>query len=226
MADNISVKDATGATQTVRMKDVSGVKVPTAMLVDATGSQQINEQSKAASIPVALPNDQALIGRGIVTPGATFTRPSNTTPYASGQLVGNSVTAASVTPLSFTAARFATGGFRINAAIIAKSSVGTSGATFRVHLFDSAPTIASGDGAAFSTTGAGNGSSPTWLGSVDVTITQVFTDGAMGRAAIGPPSNFIKKGTGQTIVALIEARGAYTPTSAEVFTVILEIEQA
>lgn len=225
MSDNINVKDSSGVVRTIRAIDLSGVLLNVAMISNGAGTQLIGAQSSSGSLPVVLPTDMPLIGRGIVTPTASFTRPANTTAYASGQLVANNTVAGNVNAMTITGARYSGGGFRVNAAIIAKSGTGITNANFRVHLFDTAPTVANGDGGAFSTTGAGGGSAPTWLGSVDVSVTQVLSDGAIGRAAFGPPSCFIKKSSGQTIAALLEARGAYTPANAEVFGLSLEIEQ-
>jgi hypothetical protein len=105
------------------------------------------------------------MSRNIVS--ARFTRPSDTTAYASGDLVANSTTAGSVVPMSFPA---------------------------------------------WSTSQAAS-----YLGSVDVTVDKAFTDGAAGLATVE-----INCG-GPNLYGLLEARGAYTPTSAGVFNVTLEI---
>jgi hypothetical protein len=140
---------------------------------------------------------------------ARFTRPADTTAYASGDLVANSTTAGSVVPLSY-----AVGGgvFQIRRVRIFKSGTSTTNAAFRVHLYTASMTAANGDNAAWSTNRAAN-----YLGSVDVTVDKAFTDGAAGVATV--EANCAVPGT---LYALIEARGAYTPASAEVFNVVLE----
>lgn len=150
---------------------------------------------------------------------ATFTRPADTTPYASGDLVANSTTAGSVTPLQLTAARMPGGSFLVNRLRLRKSGSGTTNATFRAHLFSAAPTVANGDNGALSMTG-----SASYIGRADLDLTQSspFSDGAAGQA----DTNFlVSLASGQVIWALIEARGAYTPVSAETFTLAAEVAQ-
>ena len=157
-----------------------------------------------------------------INPTATFTRPGDTTAYASGDLVANSTTAGSVVAPVFTVSRsaVATGQeFRIDRIKIAKSTVTTTNASFRIHLFKVAPvTVANGDNAAFSTTGVAG-----YLGFFDITALQAFTDGAAGFIATG--ANAITIDTTSTIACLVEARGAYAPGNAEVFTLTLEVVQ-
>jgi len=221
MADNISVKDATGATQTVRMKDVSGVKVSLNILSDQTGSPIINEQTAAGSIPVALPTDQALRGRGMILASDNFTRPADTTTYAANDTVANSTVAGSVTPLTFVAARYNGGSGFITGARISKTTNVTTNAQFRLHIFDAAPTMASGDNAALSCSGINN-----WIGSIDIAVGQAFTDGAAGRAAGSSPAIMFDKSSGTNLYGILQALAAYGPGNAEVFTVALEIEQS
>lgn len=149
-------------------------------------------------------------------PSANFTRPSDTTAYASGDLVANSTTAGSVTPMSWPVSRVAGSGGMIRRARIRKSGTGITNASFRLHLYSVAPTAANGDNGAWSTSGAAN-----YLGAIDVTVDKAFTDGAAGNGApnAGSEINF----TSDTVYGLLEARGAYPPASAEVFTVDLEV---
>ena len=121
-----------------------------------------------------------------INPSASFTRPGDTTAYASGDLVANSTTAGSVVAPVFTIGRSASGfgqQFRIDRIKISKSTVTTTNASFRVHLYRIAPTVANGDNSAFSTSGAAND-----LGFYDVIVDQAFTDGATGFVIGGPES--------------------------------------
>lgn len=151
---------------------------------------------------------------------ATFTRPADTTAYANGDLVANSTTAGSVVPMSFTALQSVNRGGRIKAAKVAFSDTVLTNASFRLHLYNASPVPANGDNGAWSTSLVAN-----YLGYIDCTVAQAFTDGAAGRAvavaATGDGINF----TSATVYGLLAATAAYTPTSAEVFTVTLEIEQ-
>ena len=143
---------------------------------------------------------------------AKFTRPSDTTAYASGDLVANSTTAGSVAALALSVTP---GALQIRRVRIVTSSTSVTNASFRVHLYTASPTAANGDNAAWSTSKVAN-----YLGSVDVTVDKAFTDGAWGGA-----TTEINCSTAGTIYALIEARGAYTPTSAGTFTVTLETDR-
>lgn len=156
---------------------------------------------------------------------SSFNRPANTTAYAAGRLVANSTTAGSVTPLSFAnASRVAGDCFRIERVRLTVSSTSLTTASFIIHFFESSPTVSVGDNAAFdssgtlSTTGAA-----TWSGSVPVTLTMAGSDGATG---IGVPGVGVgitmAPQSGTTVYALIEANSAYTPTSGETITVIIE----
>lgn len=151
-----------------------------------------------------------------IVSGVRFARPADTTAYASGDIVANSTTAGSVVPVAFADATAGPGFPAIIKRIqLLKSAASATNATFRVHLFTVAPTVTSGDNAAIViATGAAG-----YLGQFDIASMQTFTDGAAGFIAADV---VIRK---QTIYALLEARGAYTPASAETFTLSLEVAQ-
>lgn len=144
----------------------------------------------------------------------TVTRPADTTAYASGDLVANSTTAGSVVPITLSNLCNGPGqSAQIRRVRLRTSSTSVTNASFRVHLFSTATiTAANGDNGAFSVSAAAG-----YLGQVDVTVGQAFTDGAVGTAT----TEINLYGT-STVYALIEARGAYTPTSAGTFTVSVE----
>lgn len=151
---------------------------------------------------------------GLVAQG--FTRPADTTAYASGDLVANSTTAGSVVPMAFGDITRGPGlSSRVRRVRLVKSAASVTNASFRLHLFNVLPTVTSGDNAAIviATGSAG------YVGHVDITIAQTFTDGAADQATT--EMNIAS----QAIWGLLEARGAYTPTSAEVFAVTLEVER-
>ena len=99
---------------------------------------------------------------------------------------------------------------------IRKTGTSVTNASFRLHLYSASPTAANGDNGSWSTDKAAE-----YLGALDVTVDKAFTDGAAGNGApsTGSEINF----TSDTIYGLLEARGSYTPASAEVFTVDLEV---
>lgn len=190
MADNYEVKDAAGATIEIDAQEVSaGVY---SNRVKATGY--------------------------IANPSANFTRPSDTNVYASGDLVANSTTAGSVTPMQFTVAREAASSFMLRRAKLLKSGTSLTNAWFRLHLYRSSPTPSNGDNGAWLTGHSG------YLGAFDFVCDRAFTDGASANA--GNPINgseiSVKLASGQIVYGLLEARAAYTPASAEVFTIELE----
>jgi hypothetical protein len=180
-------------------------------------------KTAAESLSVAPASDAVFTALGVATnPTATFTRPADTTAYASGDLVANNTTGASVAAMSLTVARVTAGSFMLRRLKLHKSGTSTTSASFRVHLFRSPPeTVTNGDNGAFSVSGVAD-----YIGAWDVTTDRAFTDGAAG---IGVPviggDMTIKLASGTTISALIEARAAYTPASAEVFTITADVLQ-
>jgi hypothetical protein len=221
MADNLDVKDAAAATKTLRTKDLGSQHLPYHAMMDSSGAEMLGEKVTASSMPVALPTNQALLGRGIANPSDSFQRPATNPTYASGQLVANHGTAASVVALSFgSSARFSTGGGIVLKARLQKSTTGLSGAAFRLHIYSAAPTgVANGDTGAWSTNIAN------YLDSIDVTIDKAFVDGAYGVGAAVSPGIAFKLASGSSLKGLLEARGSYTSPNSEVFTATLEIQQ-
>ena len=157
----------------------------------------------------------------IVNPSSNFTRPANTTTYATGQLVANSTTAGSVAPLSWTAARVSAGNFRITRTRMSLSSKSVTSTSFRVHYFNASTAVQNGDGATFD---------PTTLADevceMDVTISLAGNDVSLGYGAPNQGvSCDVALGSGSTLYGLVEARAAYGPGSGETITVIPEIHQ-
>lgn len=146
-------------------------------------------------------------------PSSSFARPADTTAYASGDLVANSTTAGSVTPLSFTVAATSGAAAMIRRARLSKTGTSTTNASFRLHLYSSSPTLANGDNGAWSTSEYDG-----YLGYIDIVADQAFTDGASGVSGVEE----INTGT-VTVYGLLEALAAYTPSSGETFAVTLEV---
>lgn len=176
---------------------------------------------------IVLAASEAFIGHTggvIVVPSSSFTRPADTTAYASGDIVANNTTAASVVALSWTAARIAAGNFYVRRARLKKSTTSLANAAFRLHLYGADPTAS---------TGIINGDNGVWstkvgsyLGAIDITVDKAFSDAAQGNGApnIGSEINIVLA-SGTTLYGILEARGAYAPGNAEVFTVDLELWQ-
>lgn len=187
---------------------------PAALEVDVNGN--LKTVSTGASPAGAISPDSI-----IINPSSNFTRPANTTQYVIGQLVANSVTAGSVVPLSWTVSRLAAGNFFVRRARLKKSTASLTSASFVLYLYAASPTCANGDGATFSTTES------TFLGSFNITCSTAFSDPAADGQGVPTAGNEVgvALASGQTIYGLLSAANTYTPGSAEVFTVVLEVYQ-
>lgn len=154
---------------------------------------------------------------------ATFTRPADTTAYAIGDLVANSVTAGAVVPMAFKLDNsFPMGQFRLTRARLFKNGAVITNATFRLHLYQALPAVTNGDNGAWLSTGSAD-----WLGNVDVASMLAFSDGAAGSGSCPAGSEqFVRQAQGKIVYGLLAALGAYTPASGEVFTVVLEVVEA
>jgi hypothetical protein len=225
MPSTIDVKDAAGTTRTVATLDAIALLLGEVQ-ASPTGNTLLDRvKTLATLLAAATPageNHVGQVGGHAATPAASqFTRPADTTAYAVGDLVANSTTAGSVTPLQFTCARVAAGSFSIRKWRAKKSTTSVTNASFRLHLYSASPTPSNGDNAAWLTSGAA-----TYLGALDVTFDRSFTDGATG---VGLPVNgseiTVSLASGQVIYGLMEARGAYTPGNAETFDNALELFQ-
>lgn len=175
---------------------------------------------------------------------ATFTRPSDTTAYAAGDIVANSTTGASVVPLRFPALRTANGSGVITGGRVIKSDDDLTNASFRLWIFSRQPFAAAGypaDNAALTLTYAAMQS---FVGMIDFTT---FIDAGSANVAVANPTRNLlpfncsraqRMPTSDTITVggvtydgtqllygVLEARAAYTPASAEQFTVWLDVQQ-
>lgn len=150
---------------------------------------------------------------------ANFTRPNDTTAYASGDLVANSTTAGSVSPLTLTLANPSQGQTLIVRCRLSKSGTTATNANFRVHFYDASPVVANGDNGAWSSNKAAN-----YLGYIDVASMLAFTDGCTGFAGVtaGAEMRIRLSAGGASIYALLEAKADYTPAAQEVFTLTAE----
>jgi hypothetical protein len=159
----------------------------------------------------------------VVTPQSTLTKVSGTTAYDVGDLIANSATAGSVTPFEWSMSGLGRSGM-IRRVRIYKSTTTTTAASFTLHLFATAPTVANGDNGAFAVS-AGIGAG--YLGSVALDMSSGAEAGSS--TGLADVSATIAIGvsfptSGASIYGLLEAVGAYAPGSNEVFTITLEIE--
>lgn len=160
------------------------------------------------------------VGGRMACPSSNFNRPGGTVTYTVGYLIANNATAGSVTPLSWTFTRVAQGSSYLIRARLVKSTTTLSG-IFRVHFYTASPTCSNGDNGAWLTNSASS-----YLGNVDISITQAFTDGAFGVGVSNVGSTIAQAlASGSTVYGLIEARSAYAAGAAENFAVTLELSE-
>lgn len=137
---------------------------------------------------------------------SAFTRPSDTTAYTTADLVANSTTAGSVTPMTF---NIPDG--QITMARLVKSTATATLASFTLFLYQSLPTVTNGDNGAFVSTGSN------FLGTVTLDQTgSTFSGTAVATSILTTPIP-----TSGSVYGLLKAAAGYTPASAEVFTVTL-----
>lgn len=232
----LAVTPGSGATMLTDDTASSGNKVPVSKIM--LGAAGANEGYGGSANPFPANISQVggtaidtntlsvptVIG-GMVVYSTAFTRPANTTAYVAGQLVATSTTAATVNTAigsgtyTIAAARSIGVVTAASRCWLKKSGTSLSNAIFRVHAYNSAPTVSNGDGGNWITGSTG------YLGYFDITCTQAFTDGAIGvgTPGIGSLITFAPIISTANLIFLIEARAAYTPVSGETWTIGLEI---
>jgi hypothetical protein len=159
--------------------------------------------------------------RNYASISASSTRPADTTTYAAGDLVANSTTAASVVPFSWITK--GSQAFWVPGVKFFKTGTGLTGASFRLHLYSASPTVTTaGDNSAYASNVAGNAN---WISNFDLTLVTAHNDGCAGLMV--PTEGVIRldfQSASATLYGLLEAVGAYAPTSGETFTLWLQQE--
>ena len=151
---------------------------------------------------------------------ATITRPSNTTAYTAGDVVGDTGGSAII---SLTAAG-PTAGFVIIQSIslvFSDSTVPAGMGAFRLHLYSASPT-AIADNAAFD---LASGERATYMGFIDLPTPADF--GSSLYTQTDYPGRLIKLAAASTtLYAKLETRGAYTPVSASTVAIRVNLLEA
>ncbi len=154
----------------------------------------------------------------IIESVSSFTRPADTTAYSANDLIANSTTNTSVVPMTFSLGYGQS--FKIYQAKVKYNSATNTNGKFLIHLYQASPTVTNGDNGAWLSTES------SYLGNIAIDSTlQTFSDNSKG---IGTYVNtslevpmLVQADTNYRIYGLLQATAAYTPTSAEVFTVSL-----
>lgn len=185
-------------------------------LTDATGAS-IDPRQNAVS-----ENFLGHVGGTTKVVTGAFNRPADTTAYAVGDLiapsttpgVGNVITIAGIS-------RIPSGTGRIIRVRVATDQAAFAG-TLRVHLFKTAVAPTVGDNGALA------GAVPNYInyyGMADVTLAQgILSNGAKGFMAFSPPIAFDVPDGVSDIYYLLETRTAFTPASAQRFSMTVEAD--
>lgn len=157
---------------------------------------------------------------------ASFTRPNDTTQYASGDGITNSTSAPSAIVFEDCTRWFGTSALLIGAAMV-KSTTSTSNASFILHLWNDVPPQIPNDNAAYSPTARANFSNYVGAMTVDKT-TAAFTYGdGIGKQFVMPINSlpFTISATSRRLYGVLQANANYTPGALEQFKFKLYIEQ-
>lgn len=156
------------------------------------------------------------------TLSGSLTRPANTTQYSAGDAVSSATSAA--TSITITNAVQSAGkSGRIERVRLVKDDVGVTAADFTLHIFNQAKGVGvTDDNSAFVATNYTARAS--YIDDVDLATMTALTAGAQTPwLTVDIP--FTAGDTKTDLFILIEVDGTYTPTSANVFTVYLDVIQ-
>jgi hypothetical protein len=184
---------------------------------------------------VEVPGVNAFVTNTVATNSTYFnnvastvlTRTANTTAYSANETVCQS-TSSACTPLIISIANSAAGRGLINRISLLKSGSGTTNANFTIWLFSAAPTLTTPtqeDATAY--TGPRAADMPNYIGNAvcsspvatSDTTSQVWYDCTLSNPNTAGALDFQAVSGQVYIEALISVTGAYTPASAETFTV-------
>jgi hypothetical protein len=143
----------------------------------------------------------------------TITRPSNTTAYLAGDVVGDTGGSAIITLSNIGPS----GGYVLIQSVslvFSDTSVPSGMGAFRLHLYQASPT-AIADNAVFDLVSADRA---TYMGFVDIAVPTDF--GSSLYTQVDYPGRLVKLASASTtLYAELETRGAYTPASASTISV-------
>lgn len=190
----------------------------TSLTTIATNTPAAGQAAMAASSPVVIASDQTAVKTcyKLVKVTTTVTRPSDTTAYAIGDAITNSTSAPVVFQLDIGAAGAANG----DALEIRKFAIVSSIKQSTLPLINAflAPATFTGtnDNAALDIDDTTMNSGGSWFNCT----TQNFTASNARVEYISPPQPFVLAAADTKIYGELQAGNAYTPGSAEVFTII------
>ena len=162
----------------------------------------------------------SLVAGGAYRTTATITRPSNTTAYTAGDVVGDTGGSAII---SLTAAGPSAGFVIVQSVslVFSDSTVPSGMGAFRVHMYSASPT-AIADNAAFDLV---SGERATYLGFIDLAAPQDL--GSTLYTQVDYPGRLVKLAAASTTLFVeLETRGAYTPVSASTVSIRMNLLEA
>jgi len=213
VANNIEIKDGSGALRTVKTTDTASVHTP-----------HHNAQLRVGGSDVSAANPVPVGGLSKNVSGS-LTRPNDANVYAAGDAVTDSTTSPAQITFSGCARVNGGSGVVLGALLVDSASQSTKG-SFELWLFD-APVTPDNDNAAFTPADA---ELATLVGVIP------FNSPFVGDATAGAGGNcvydvtgldlpFVCGGGSQSLFGLLVVRNAYTPVALEDFTVRLRIAQ-
>lgn len=162
----------------------------------------------------------SLVAGGAYRTTTTITRPSNTTAYTAGDVVGDTGGSAII---SLSAAGPSAGFVIIQSVslVFSDSAVPSGMGAFRLHLYSASPT-AIADNAPFDLL---SGDRATYMGFIDLPTPSDF--GSTLYTQTDYPGRLIKLGAASTtLFAELETRGAFTPVSASTVAIRVNLLEA
>lgn len=151
-----------------------------------------------------------------------LTRPSNTTPYASGDHVCNATSTADAEFLQF-AIPAGVRQFDARKLVVHKSNTANTNAVFRMHIVSAPPTDVVADNDALTALRLDNPAH--YLGYFEFTFAATLGDFAFveaapaagGQMTLTPDENTSWEDDARYVYGVLEARDTYTPASGETF---------
>ncbi|WFU76593.1 hypothetical protein [Bradyrhizobium sp. CB2312] len=171
--------------------------------------------------PVSDNNPIPITGNTAVV-GGSVQRPADTAAYAAGDIVAQSTTAASCSPVPVAASRDVDTKGVLRRCRVKVDDIAWFNANLYVHVFKDAPTFASGDNAAF----AAALTESNYLGAFSVTLDQKFSGSVVkgiGAPVSGSEVIFDPSSGTKNIFFVLETKTALTPGSAKTLTVAFEV---
>jgi hypothetical protein len=162
---------------------------------------------------LGVPSTSSVKAAALLT--AAFTRPADVIAYAVGDVVAASTTAAALIALALAGLATGRGGVLQNL-VLTKNGTGVTNARFRVHFFSSAvATVPGQDNAGFAVLYA---NAAYYLGFLDFPTMTIGTGTNTGARAVLDNLSKIYACAATDLLFTLEALDAYTPASAEQFT--------